>query len=78
MDQLARSTQVHYAQAADAARNTAASLEGWFRNQIEAQPYVTAAVAAWPEPTVRFGCIGLPDETRFAYRRGQRLIRLPA
>jgi uncharacterized protein YjbJ (UPF0337 family) len=43
-DQLAGTAQDLYGQTADAARDTAASLDGWFRNHIETQPYVTAAV----------------------------------
>jgi uncharacterized protein YjbJ (UPF0337 family) len=44
-DQAAGTAQDLYGQAADTARDTAATLDKWLRNTIETQPYATALVA---------------------------------
>jgi len=44
-DQAAGTAQDLCGQAADAARDTAATFEKWLRNTIETQPYTTAIVA---------------------------------
>jgi uncharacterized protein YjbJ (UPF0337 family) len=44
MNQAAGAAQNLYGQTADAARDTASSLDDWFRQTIRTQPYVTAAV----------------------------------
>ena len=44
-NQAASSAQDLYGQAADAARDTATTLDKWLRNTIETQPYATAIVA---------------------------------
>jgi uncharacterized protein YjbJ (UPF0337 family) len=41
-NQAAGAAQDLYGQTADAARDTAANLDGWFRNTIETQPYTVA------------------------------------
>ena len=45
LNQAAGAAQDLYGQTADAARDTAANLNGWFRNTVETQPY-TVAIAA--------------------------------
>jgi uncharacterized protein YjbJ (UPF0337 family) len=45
MNQAAGSAQDLYGQTADAARQTATTLDAWLRNSIETQPYTTAVVA---------------------------------
>jgi uncharacterized protein YjbJ (UPF0337 family) len=45
LDQAAGTAQDLYGQTADAARDTAASLEKWLRQTIESQPYTAAVVA---------------------------------
>jgi uncharacterized protein YjbJ (UPF0337 family) len=45
LDQAAGTAQDLYGQTADAARDTAASLDKWLRTTIETQPYTTAIVA---------------------------------
>jgi len=45
MDQAVGVEQDLYGQTADAARDTAASLDDWFRRTIETQPYATALIA---------------------------------
>jgi uncharacterized protein YjbJ (UPF0337 family) len=45
LNQAAGVAQDLYGQTADAARDTAASLDKWLRNTIETQPYTTAIVA---------------------------------
>jgi uncharacterized protein YjbJ (UPF0337 family) len=42
VDQAAGAAQDLYGQTADAARDTASSLDDWFRRTIKTQPYVTA------------------------------------
>src|SRR6516164_786423 len=44
-NQAAGTAQDLYGQAADAARDTATTLDKWLRNTIETQPYTTAIVA---------------------------------
>jgi uncharacterized protein YjbJ (UPF0337 family) len=44
-NQAAGAAQDLYGQAADTARDSAASLDKWLRNTIETQPYTTAIVA---------------------------------
>jgi uncharacterized protein YjbJ (UPF0337 family) len=44
-NQAAGAAQDLYGQAADAARDTAATFDKWLRNTIETQPYATAVVA---------------------------------
>jgi uncharacterized protein YjbJ (UPF0337 family) len=44
-NQAAGTAQDLYGQAADAARDTAATFDKWLRNTIETQPYTTAIVA---------------------------------
>jgi uncharacterized protein YjbJ (UPF0337 family) len=44
-DQVAGRAQDLYGQTADAARDSAATLDKWLRNQIETQPYTSAAIA---------------------------------
>ena len=44
-NQGAGKAQDLYGQAADTARETASTLDGWLRHQIETQPYATALVA---------------------------------
>ena len=44
-NQAAGTAQDLYGQAADAARDTAATFDKWLRNTIETQPYATAIVA---------------------------------
>ena len=41
-NQAAGKAQDLYGQAADTARETASTLDGWLRHQIETQPYATA------------------------------------
>jgi uncharacterized protein YjbJ (UPF0337 family) len=43
-DQVAGTAQDLYGQAADTARDSAATLDKWLRNAIETQPYALAAV----------------------------------
>jgi uncharacterized protein YjbJ (UPF0337 family) len=45
MNEAAGAAQQLYGQTADTARQTATTLDSWFRNAIETQPYTTAAVA---------------------------------
>jgi uncharacterized protein YjbJ (UPF0337 family) len=45
MNQAAGTAQDLYGQTADAARQTATTLDAWLRNSIETQPYTTAVVA---------------------------------
>jgi uncharacterized protein YjbJ (UPF0337 family) len=45
LDQAAGTAQDLYGQTADAARDTAATLDKWLRKTIETQPYATALVA---------------------------------
>jgi uncharacterized protein YjbJ (UPF0337 family) len=45
MNQVAGAAQDLYGQTADAARETATTLDAWLRNSIETQPYTTAVVA---------------------------------
>jgi uncharacterized protein YjbJ (UPF0337 family) len=45
MNQAAGTAQDLYGQTADAARQTATTLDAWLRNTIETQPYTTAVVA---------------------------------
>ena len=45
MNAAAGAAQQLYGQTADTARHTATTLDSWFRNAIETQPYTTAAVA---------------------------------
>jgi uncharacterized protein YjbJ (UPF0337 family) len=45
MNQAAGAAQDLYGQTADAARQTATTLDTWLRNTIETQPYTTAIVA---------------------------------
>jgi uncharacterized protein YjbJ (UPF0337 family) len=45
LDQAAGAAQDLYGQAADAARDTAASFDKWLRRTIETQPYTVAIVA---------------------------------
>jgi uncharacterized protein YjbJ (UPF0337 family) len=45
MNQAAGAAQDLYGQTADAARETATTLDAWLRNSIETQPYTTAVVA---------------------------------
>jgi uncharacterized protein YjbJ (UPF0337 family) len=45
MNQVAGTAQDLYGQTADAARQTATTLDAWLRNSIETQPYTTAVVA---------------------------------
>jgi uncharacterized protein YjbJ (UPF0337 family) len=45
MNQAAGIAQDLYGQTADAARQTATTLDAWLRNSIETQPYTTAVVA---------------------------------
>jgi uncharacterized protein YjbJ (UPF0337 family) len=45
MNQAAGTAQDLYGQTADAARQTATTLDAWMRNSIETQPYTTAVVA---------------------------------
>jgi uncharacterized protein YjbJ (UPF0337 family) len=45
MNEATSAAQQLYGQTADTARQTAATLDSWFRNAIETQPYTTAAVA---------------------------------
>jgi uncharacterized protein YjbJ (UPF0337 family) len=45
VDQVAGTAQNLYGQTADAARETASSLDDWLRRTIEVQPYTTALVA---------------------------------
>ena len=42
LDQAAGAAQNLYGQTADAARDTATTMDDWFRRTIEAQPYATA------------------------------------
>jgi uncharacterized protein YjbJ (UPF0337 family) len=44
-NQAAGKAQDLYGQAADTARETASTLDGWLRHQIETQPYMSALVA---------------------------------
>jgi uncharacterized protein YjbJ (UPF0337 family) len=44
INEAAGAAQQLYGQTADAARQTATTLDSWFRNAIETQPYATAAV----------------------------------
>ena len=44
-DQATGAAQDLYGKTADAARDSAATVDEWFRNQIESQPYTTAIVA---------------------------------
>jgi uncharacterized protein YjbJ (UPF0337 family) len=44
-NQAAGAAQDLYGQAADTARDTAATFDKWLRNTIETQPYTTAIVA---------------------------------
>ena len=44
MNQAAGTAQDLYGQTADAARQTATTLDAWLRNSIETQPYTTAVV----------------------------------
>jgi len=45
MNEAAGAAQELYGQTADMARQSATTLDSWFRNAIETQPYTTAAVA---------------------------------
>ena len=45
MNQAAGTAQDLYGQTADAARQTATTLDAWLRDSIETQPYTTAVVA---------------------------------
>jgi uncharacterized protein YjbJ (UPF0337 family) len=45
VNQAAGTAQDLYGQTADAARQTATTLDAWLRNSIETQPYTTAVVA---------------------------------
>jgi uncharacterized protein YjbJ (UPF0337 family) len=45
MNEAAGTAQRMYGQTSDMARQTATTLDSWFRNAIETQPYTTAAVA---------------------------------
>jgi uncharacterized protein YjbJ (UPF0337 family) len=45
MNEAAGAAQQLYGQTADTARQTATTLDSWFRNAIETQPYTAAAVA---------------------------------
>ena len=45
INQVAGHAQDLYGQTADAARQTASTLNDWLRNAIETQPYTTAIVA---------------------------------
>jgi uncharacterized protein YjbJ (UPF0337 family) len=45
MNEAAGAAQKLYGQTADTARQTATTLDSWFRNAIETQPYTTAVVA---------------------------------
>jgi uncharacterized protein YjbJ (UPF0337 family) len=45
MNEAAGAAQRMYGQTSDMARQTATTLDSWFRNAIETQPYTTAAVA---------------------------------
>jgi uncharacterized protein YjbJ (UPF0337 family) len=45
MNQAAGTAQDLYGQTADAAQQTATTLDAWLRNSIETQPYTTAVVA---------------------------------
>ena len=45
MNEAAGTAQQLYGQTADMARQSATTLDSWFRNAIETQPYTTAAVA---------------------------------
>jgi uncharacterized protein YjbJ (UPF0337 family) len=45
VNQAAGTAQNLYGQSADAARQTASTLDSWLRNAIETQPYTTAIVA---------------------------------
>ena len=45
VNETAGAAQQLYGQTADTARQTATTLDSWFRNAIETQPYTTAAVA---------------------------------
>ncbi len=45
LDQAAGAAQEFYGHTADAARDTAVTLEKWLRTKIEAQPYTAALVA---------------------------------
>ena len=50
MNQAAGAAQNLYGQTADAARDTAGSMDDWFRQTIKTQPYTTALVilgAGW-------------------------------
>jgi uncharacterized protein YjbJ (UPF0337 family) len=44
IDQAAGAVQDLYGQTADAAGDTAKTLDGWFRRTVETQPYTTALV----------------------------------
>jgi uncharacterized protein YjbJ (UPF0337 family) len=45
MNEAADAAQQLYGQTGDMARQSATTLDSWFRNAIETQPYTTAAVA---------------------------------
>jgi uncharacterized protein YjbJ (UPF0337 family) len=45
LNQAAGAAQDVYGQTADAARQTATTLDAWLRHSIETQPYTTAVVA---------------------------------
>jgi len=45
VNQAAGTAQDLYGQTADAARQTATTLDSWLRNAIETQPYTSAVVA---------------------------------
>jgi uncharacterized protein YjbJ (UPF0337 family) len=45
MNEAAGTAQDLYGQTADAARQTATTLDAWLRDSIETQPYTTAVVA---------------------------------
>ena len=45
LNQAAGTAQDLYGQTADAARQTATTLDAWMRSSIETQPYTTAVVA---------------------------------
>ena len=45
MNETAGVAQQLYGQTADTTRQAATTLDSWFRNAIETQPYTTAAVA---------------------------------
>jgi len=45
VNQAAGTAQDLYGQTADAARQTATTLDAWLRDSIETQPYTTAVVA---------------------------------